>query len=296
MTRVSDADTTVRARPATGTAAAPDLGLLQAFIVVVVVGAGLSAAARESAVALLVAVAVVQALLAAAWVLGTSMPGRWGGLIIGALASGGADVAVSVRPHDRLGVLLTVLGLTVPVIFVHQLARGAARVQVVASMGAVALLAIAEVALAALLQTRHEFTPSDTGGAVAAAAVAAVGAALAIGFIVDLVLPSPRFDAEVRRGLTALVVSAAAGAAVAVAMLHDQTRVPVSNFSDGRSAFLGAALGVLAGLLSVACSFVMHTTPVPTSVAARLRPVITAVLPLALLAPVAFLLCLAIRS
>ena len=270
----------------------PRLGLTEAFIAAVVLGAGLAFAARHSALTLLIAVAVAQALLALVWVFGTAMPGRWGGLVIATLASAGADVAVSVRPHERLGVLLTVLGLVIPAIFIHQLARGAARVQVVTSMGAVALLAVAEVALAALPQTRHEFTPADAGGKVVAAVVASIAVALAVGFVVDTLLPVPRFDQDVARGLLALVVSAAAGAGVGYLMLHSQQR-----FGDARGAFVGAALGVLAALVSVACSFVLYTTPVPGARwAARLRVAVTALLPIAVLAPPAFLLCLAVRT
>jgi hypothetical protein len=64
----------------------------------------------------------------------------------------------------------------------------------------------------------------------------------------------------------------------------------------GRGAFTGAALGALAGLLAVACGYVVHTTPEPpTEFGRRVRPLIAAALPLAVIAPVAFLLCLAIR-
>jgi hypothetical protein len=50
-------------------------------------------------------------------------------------------------------------------------------------------------------------------------------------------------------------------------------------------------------LLAIAMAFVLHTTPEPTSAWGRgLRPVLAAVLPIAVLAPAAFLLCLAIRA
>ncbi len=47
----------------------------------------------------------------------------------------------------------------------------------------------------------------------------------------------------------------------------------------------------------VAAAFVLATTPVPpTRFGALVRPVLAALLPLCLLAPAGFLLCLAIRS
>ncbi len=269
-----------------------DSSFLVAFVVVVVIGAGLVLGARTGSVELLVAVAVVQALFAVVWVFGSAMPGRWGGVIIGALAAGGADVAVMLRPHDRLGALLAVAGLAIPAMFIHQLARGAARVQVVASMSAVALLAVAEISLPAVIQIRHEFGSSDAAGRVAATALAALAGALAVGFLIDLVVPTLRFDAEVPRGLIAVVGSAGVGAALGYLMLHGEPQLP-----DARATFVGAALGALAALTAVAAAFVLHTVPLPAStLAARIRPGISAMLPILVLSPTAFLLCLAIRT
>jgi hypothetical protein len=269
-----------------------DLSLLTTLAVALVVGVALTLTARAGATPLLIAIAAVQALLAASWVLGTVMPGRIGGLIIATLAATAADVTVSVWPQGQLGTLLAVLGLAVPVMFVHQLARGAARVQVVSSLSAVALLVLGEVSLPALLQLRHEFSAGDLGGRVAATAAAAIAGALVIGCLVDLLLPAPRFDPAVGRGLLGLVASAGLGGSVGYLMLRDQI-----DFADGRSTFVGAALGALAGLLAISMAFVLHTTPEPVAAASRrLRPVLAAVFPIAVIAPVAFLLCLAIRA
>lgn len=266
------------------------LSLVTTFVVAAAAGVGLVFTARAGATALLVAVAVVQAVLAVAWVFGTVMPGRRGGIVLAAMAAAGADVACSVWPHGRLGTLLAVLGLAVPVMFVHQLARGAARVQVVSSLSAVAVLVLAEISIAALLQLRHEFGP-HAGGTVASTAAAALTGALVIGCLVDMLLPAPRFDPAVARGLLGLIASAGLGGSLGYLMLKDQ-----SGFDAGRSTFVGAALGALAGLLAVATAFVLHTTPVPaTGWARRMRPVLAGVLPVAVLAPVAFLLCLTIR-
>jgi hypothetical protein len=269
-----------------------DLSLVTTLAVALVVGLALTISARAGATPLLIAVAGTQALLAVAWVLGTVMPGRIGGLVIAALTATAADVTTSVWPHGRLGTLLAVLGLAVPVMFIHQLARGAARVQVVSSLSAVAVLVLGEVSLPALLQLRHEFDDSDVGGRVAAAAVAAIAGALVIGCLVDLLMPAPRFDPAVGRGLLGLVASAGLGGSVGYLMLHGQL-----DYADGRSIFVGAALGALAGLLAIAMAFVLQTTPEPAAeLGRRLRPVLAAVLPIAVIAPVAFLLCLAIRA
>jgi hypothetical protein len=268
-----------------------ELSLVTTLVAALIVGGGLVAAARASALALLVAVAVVQTLFASAWVFGTAMPGRRGAVAIAILASGAADAVTSVWPDGRLGPLLAVLGLTVPAMFVHQLSRGAARVQVVSSLAAVAMLVLCEVALAALLQLRHEFG-TDVGGKVASTVTAAVGGALVIGCLVDLLLPAPRFDAAVPRGLLGLLAAAGLGGSLGYLMLKS-----LGQFGAGRGLFAGAALGALAGLLAVAAAFVLHTTPEPpTAVGRRLRPTIGALLPVAVIAPAAFLLCLAIRT
>jgi hypothetical protein len=267
-----------------------ELSLVATLVVALIVGAGFVAAARTSASALLVAVAVGQGLFALTWVFGTAMPGRRGAVIIATMASAAADVVSSVWPDGRLGPLLGVLGLAVPAMFVHQLLRGAARVQVVSSLAAVALLVLCEVSLAALLQLRHEFG-TEAGGKVASTVAAAIGAALVIGCLVDLLLPAPRFDAAVPRGLLGLIAAIGLGGSLGYLMLKD-----VGQFGAGRGMFTGAALGALTGLLAVAAAFVLHTTPDPhTAIGRRVRPAIGALLPLAIIAPAAFLLCLAIR-
>jgi hypothetical protein len=266
------------------------LSLVTTLVGALVVGAGLVLSARAGATPLLVAVALAQAVLAVAWVFGTAMPGRRGALLLAALTVAGADVTTSLWPDGRLGTLLPVLGLAIPAMVAHQLLRGAARVQVVSSLAAVALLVLAEVAFAALLQLRHEFG-TDVGGTVAGAAAGAIAGALVVGCLVDLVLPAPRFDSAVPRGLLALVAAAGLGGSIGYLLLKDE-----AQFGAGRGTFCGAALGALAGLLAVAVGFVLHTTPQPPNAfGRRVRPILGAVLPVAIIAPAAFLLCLAIR-
>ncbi|MGH3260724.1 MAG: hypothetical protein ACRDNS_01890, partial [Trebonia sp.] len=98
----------------------------------------------------------------------------------------------------------------------------------------------------------------------------------------------------VPRGLLGVLAGAGLGAAIGFLLL-EPGRYP--GFVGGRAAFLGAAIGILAALLAVGASFVEQSVPAPADRLGRtLRPAATALLPLAVLAPVAFLLCLAIRA
>jgi hypothetical protein len=294
MGAVTETGTAAPAGPS-GSAASPATTppvLLAGLVVAVVAGLDLALSARAGAAALLAGVAVLQGVFALAWVFGTGMPGRWGALIISAFAAAAVDTTASVWPHSRLGSVVAVLGLALAVMFVHQLWRGAARVHVVGSLSAAALLVLAVVGPAAFVQLRHEIFGATSGGRVVSAAVGAVAGALVVGYLVDLVLPTPRFDAAVARGLPAVVVSGVVGAAVAYLVLRD-----AAGFRQGRAVFVGAALGVTAGLLAVGAAFVLHELDVPlSSLRAQLRPVVAALLPLLVLGPMAFLLCLAIRT
>jgi hypothetical protein len=252
----------------------------------VVVAAGLAVLADTGPGQLVAGVAGVQALLILTWVFGTGMPGRIGALVIAVLAGGAADAAVVRWPHSQLGPLIGVLGLAIVAMFLHQLTRGVVRVRVVESLSAVAVVVVAVVALAALIQLRHE-----TDGQIASTTIAAAGAALAAGLITDSGLPVPRFDAAVPRGLTGVVVSLVVGGIVTFVRLRDTV-----EFTGGRAAVLGAAVGAVGGLLSVGVSYITHTAQLPGGAAGRLRPLLVGILPLAILAPVAYVLCLAVRA
>lgn len=263
-----------------------------ALLTAALAGALLVFGARSGTVPLLVAVAVVQAVLIIAVVLGLGLPGRIGALVICVLAAAGADVAVSVWPHGRLGTLLAVLALALPAMFVQQLVRGAARNRVVDSVGGTGLLVVAVVGLAALPQLRHEFASPGAGGTIVAGVAAATAGALVVGHCVDLLLAAPRFDTTVPRGLLAVLASSGLGGSVGHLLLGTQ-----AQFAGGRGAFTGAALGALVAFLAVGAAYLEAAENLPAAGAGRLaRPVVLALLPLAVLAPVAFLLCLAIRA
>ena len=235
----------------------PELNLLLTAATALLVGAALVLSARHGALALLVAVAVTQALLAVTWAAAIGLPGRTGALLIAAAAAAGGDVAVSMWPHGRLGTELIVFGLAVPVMFCHQLARGAARVRIVESLAGLALLVAGVTALPAFVQLRHEFDPSVTGGHIAAGVLEAAAGALVVGCLVDMVLPAPRFDAGIGRGLLAVLASAGVGGSVGHLEISSGLQ-----FSGNRGTFAGAAVGALVALFAVATTFIeFSTTP-----------------------------------
>ena len=279
-----------RARPgpeAVDPATRPGINHLGSAAVAVLAGGALAVAADRGALQLLIAVAVVQGLLAISWVLGTGMPGRIGGIVVGGLAAAGADVVVSRWPHGQLGTLLGVLALVVPAMFVHQLTRGVVRARVTESLSDIAVLVVAVVALPALVQLRHE----TDGKTLVVVVVLAAAGALVAGHLVDAVVPRPRFDPAVSRGLLAVIVGIGVGAGVSYQRLHDTV-----DFTSGRAALLGAAVGGIVSLFAVGAAFVEQTSSAPGGPTRLLRPVFGVLLPLGLIAPVGYLLCLAIRG
>lgn len=270
------------------TAVSPGLDQVASAVVAILGGLLLGFGAHAGQLPLLVTVAVVQAALIGSWVFSTGLPGRIGAIVIAAMAAGGADAVVSVFPRGQLGALLPVLGLALPVMFVHQLTRGVVRNRVVESLSDIALLVVAIVALASLIQLRHEALGDKTSFAVALA----MTGALVVGRFVDLVAPVPHFDPEVPRGLLAVL-----GSAIVAGLLGQLVLGGELEYTSGRAGFLGAAVGIVVALLAVGAGFVQQATSLPsTPRAVRLRPVADTLLPIGLAAPVAYLLCLAIHA
>jgi hypothetical protein len=82
------------------------------------------------------------------------------------------------------------------------------------------------------------------------------------------------------------------GGSVGHLTLHEGT-----GFLNGRGAFVGAAIGAVVAFFAIAVAFVERSTPDSATRATRLaRACLSATVPVALLAPVAFLLCLAVRA
>lgn len=252
-----------------------------------IVAGALVATARLGATPFMIAIAAAQGLLVLTWVLGTALPGRLGGLVAGGLAAAGADLVVSRWPHGQLGTLLGVLGLVMPALFVHQLTRGVVRTRVVESLADIAVMVVAVVSLAALVQVRHE-----TGGTLMVSGVVlAAGGALVVGHIVDMVAPMPRFDRDVPRGLLAVIAGVAVGAAAGYLRLRNTV-----EFTSGRAALLGGAIGGMVSLFAIGAAYVEYALRPGSRIQRISRPVFGALISLGLVAPVGYLLCLAIRG
>jgi hypothetical protein len=228
---------------------------------------------------LVMAVAVLQLALVAAWVVATGIRGFLGSLAIGVAAAAGADVALLLPDRAQLDQLLVVLGLAFLAAVAHQMTRPAPRRYLVASLAGVLLLVSCVCALAVLLMVGR--TEGGTRAAVSYALI--VGVALAVGHLVDLLLPRPLIAEGVPRGLLGLAIGVLA--AVVVALLRRDGGDLIGAVTAVTS---GAALGAVAALMGLGASYV---------VAERAQrgwalPVVQAVLPLAATAPVAYALAL----
>jgi hypothetical protein len=254
--------------------------------------AGLSVVAVALVVALpeflgdlgrLAAVLVLQLGLVLAWVLATGIQGFGGSLAVGAAAAVAADLVLVLPDRPVLGGLLAVFGVGFLAAVLQQMFRRP-RPDLVASLAGSVLLLSAVAALAALLLLGR---PSE--GQPAAVALLAVGAALLVGHVVDVVLPRPRLAAGVPRGLLGLLLSVLAGAAVGFL-----GRDASGMVDAGRGLVHGGVLGGVTALVAVVASYLVVEATADTADdhqgRARALPVIQAVLPLAACAPVALAL------
>ncbi|RBY78176.1 hypothetical protein DQ238_13335 [Geodermatophilus sp. TF02-6] len=230
-----------------------------------------------------VAVAVLQLVLVAAWVPATGIPARVGGPALGAAAAVGADLLVVFPERPELGSLLAVPGLGFLAAVLHQMLRRAPRRDVVGSLAGVVLLICAVCALAVLL-----VEPRGPDGGAATTALLMVGTTLVVGHLVDLVLPRPPIAPGLPRGVPGLVLSVLAGTAVAL------VRHGSPGLADLVSVLLaGLVLGSVAALVGLAAGFV--TVGEPGAGGPRrtwAAPLLQAVLPFAACAPVTFSLLL----
>ena len=234
---------------------------------------GLPAAAGETG--RLVAVAVLQVALVAAWVPATGIPARVGAPALGLAAAAGADLLLVLPERPEIGSLLAVPGLGLLAAVLHQMTRRAPRSDVVGSLAGVLLLVCAVTALAVVLLLPAEGDAATAGTTT----LLVVGTTLLVGSLVDLVLPRPPVTAGVPRGVPALVLAVLAGAAVAV----------LRSGADDVATVLGAlvaglALGAVAALVGLVAGYVVAGGPARAWAASLLQ----AVLPVAAAAPVAF--------
>jgi hypothetical protein len=235
----------------------------------------------------LAAVLVLQLGLALAWVLATGIQGFAGSLAVGAAAAVAADLALVLPGRNTLGGLLVVFGIGFLAAVLQQMLRRP-RPDLVASLSGGVLLFCAIGALAALLLLGRG--PDGQGRAMVV--LLAVGAALVAGHLVDVLLPRPQLTPGVPRGLPGLCVSVLVGAAVT--FLGRGLAEPAG---EPAALAYGAVLGLVAGLMGLAASYVVveltaQDRPRATDEATSpwLLAVVQAALPLAACAPVALAL------
>jgi len=231
----------------------------------------------------LAAVLVLQLGLVLAWVLVTGIEGFAGSLAVGAAAAVAADLMLVLPDRPALGGLLVVFGVGFLAAVLQQMFRRP-RHELVVSLSGTVLLLCPVGALAALLLLGR-----STGSDRAFIALLAVGVALVVGHLVDLVLPRPRLAPGVPRGLLGLVLAVPAGAAVTF-LGRD-----VAELSGGTNAALfGAVLGGVAALVALVASYVVveaaSSTELPTSETPWALTGIQVALPLAACGPVALAL------
>lgn len=234
----------------------------------------------------LAAVLVLQLGLVLAWVLVTGIQGFAGSLAVGTAAAVAADLALVLPERPSLGSLLAVFGVGFLVIVLQQMFRRP-RHELVASLSGGVLLFCVVGALGALLVLHR----GPGGDGRAAVALGAIGAALLVGHVVDLVLPRPRLAPDVPRGIAGLVLSAAAAAALTW-FLRDVGALT----GDLTAVAYGAAVGGVAALTAVAASYLVVEATAGEDdehgpqVSLWSLPVVQAVLPVAAAAPVALAL------
>jgi hypothetical protein len=230
----------------------------------------------------LAAVLVLQLGLVLTWVVVTGIQGFSGSLAVGAAAAVAADLVLVLPEHPELGDLLVILGVGFLVAVLQQMFRRP-REDLVASLAGSVLLLAAVCALATLLLLGRTAEGHDR----TVVALLAVGVALLVGHLVDLVLPRPHLATGVPRGLLGLLLSVVAGALVAW-LGRD-----VGGTAGAVPALvLGAALAGVTAMVALAASYVVVEATADDGPAAdpSLPPwalsVVQAVLPFAACAPV----------
>ena len=195
----------------------------------------------------LAAVIVLQLGLVLVWVLVTGIQGFAGSLTVGAAAAVAADLVLVLPSRPAMGGLLAVFGVGFLAAVLQQMLRRP-RNDLVASLAGAALRLAVTGALATLLLLGR----TDAGHGRALVALLAVGAALVVGHLVDLVLPRPQLADGVPCGLLGLVLAVVAGAVVA---LHGRPRS--GTVQPLAAVIYGAVLGAVAALVSLVGSYVV---------------------------------------
>lgn len=261
---------------------------LPAAIVTALVTVLLVIGALIGSVGLALTIAVVQVLVVGCWATGIAPPGLIGIAILGSASAAASDGLLVFREHDGLTPLSGVLGLLFIGLAVHQLCRSAVRVRLMESLSSAVMQCLLIVALASYLALAN----IAHGDRLVLAAVLASGVALLVGYAVDVVLPIPIFHEGIPRGLVAVAASSAIAALIGWVSLTGLAEV-----GNGGGALLGAAVGLLTALLGVSAAYITENLPQPPhKYGAMGVSCLTALIPLTLSAPVAYLFGLAITS
>lgn len=227
---------------------------LAAALLAVLVGA---AAAGPAALVVLV-VAVAQVGLAVRWTGALGAPAAVETAVVGAGVAVGADLAVWLSDDERpLGLVAPALGLGLLAAIVGQVLRRDGRVRLTASLAAGVSLCVA----GALGATYVVLRQADGGVPFLVAGALAAGAAVAL-----VTAPGP-LSARLLRTAAGLVAAAVVGLVV------------------GASSDAGVLDGLLTGLVCGAAALVVLVTAQRMP---RPDPLVAGVLPLLLVAPVAF--------
>lgn len=228
-------------------------------------------------------IATLQITLIWVWVLGTATPGRGGALLLGLASAVAADVLMLARAGDGVTPLVAVYGLLFPLMLVHQLSRGVGRIRLTESLAGVAVQCVAVTALACYLELQQDSRP------VAAAALLAASVGLLAGRLVDIVRPAQAFAEGVFHSVAGVLAAVVAGAGTTLLRLHPG-HLPVSAVL-----LLGAGLGATVGVMAVGAAYITQTVQSGrTPFAPATLPALRVLFPLAVTAPVAYLLGLVV--
>ena len=234
---------------------------------------------------------MVQGVLIVSWVFGTGLPGRIGAIVLGAGRGGGRRRRRHARPQRARLARRGARTVGRRRCSRHQLLRAGRRVRVVESLSNIALLLVAIVALSSLLELRHQVD----GPALATAVLLCATAALVAGHLIDWVWSPLRFDPAVSRGLPAVVGVGD--------RRRGRRRGPAAATRSSSPAsgplLLGGALALVTAMFAVGAAFIAHdpTGAGPAGVGPGAAPVVRRPLfAFALMSPLAYLLCLALRG
>jgi hypothetical protein len=223
-------------------------GSLGAAVLALAVAGGVAVAARSGRVELLGALALVQALLIGLWLRLLRPPGP---TVVGVLAGGlavTADLLLYRQQTAELRTLAAVVAVAFPLALAGQLVRGVTREEVTAALAATMSLGVSMALVAGLLVAAR----LPGGRNVLVVAAAALGTAIAVARVVDLILPGPRFAPTVARGVPGLAAGALAGTAAGVAAAHVGGKISLMSGLG-----VGIAVAAVAVLADLAAGYLL---------------------------------------